>query len=146
MLRAGAAKFASKQVGGRLKKGSQEAKDHMARIRAMRKGDGFGSFLKSVGNIAKNPIVKQIGQTALKTALPIALKVAASTPYTASAAMLAQDALQSQSVSIGGAVSSDVNPYSLIIANFGKELRIGPIKRNSYYSLFRIIYIIIYLQ
>jgi hypothetical protein len=37
----------------RFEKGSQEAKDYMASIRAGKKGEGFGSFVKDVGKTAK---------------------------------------------------------------------------------------------
>jgi len=37
-----------------MKKGSPEMKEKMA-------NKGFGSFLKGVGKVIKNPIVKQIG-------------------------------------------------------------------------------------
>lgn len=113
----GAANLAKSVTGGRLVKGSEEARERMARIRAMRKttGEGFGSFLKTVGKIAKNPIVGQIA----KTALPIALKIAASNPYTAGPAMLAQGALQSQGVSTEGSV----NPYGQIIGGPKQPMR-----------------------
>ena len=42
----------------RFKKGSQEAKDYMAHIRAGKKGEGFGSFVKKVGKTAKKGVVK----------------------------------------------------------------------------------------
>jgi hypothetical protein len=104
-LISGAANLAKSVTGGRLKKGSLEAKERMARIRAMRKtgsgcktkGDGF-NFLKAIKKVAKNPIVKQIGQTALKTALPMAMQMAASNPMTAPLAMGANAILQSQGV------------------------------------------------
>ena len=38
----------------RFEKGSQEAKDYMASIRAGKKGEGFGSFGKSVGSAFKS--------------------------------------------------------------------------------------------
>jgi hypothetical protein len=101
-------------TGGKLVKGSQAAKEHMARIRAMRKtGAGFGSFLNSVKKIAKNPILKQIGNVALKTALPIALNVAGNTP----AGMLAQGVLQSQGISTGGKISKRNISMPELIAN-----------------------------
>jgi hypothetical protein len=104
-LIAGAANALKGVTGGKLKKGSQAAKDHMARIRAMRKtGNGF-NFLKTMKKIVKNPILKQIGQTALSTALPIGMSVLKSNPYTAPLAMATQGVLQSQGVSTGGKLS-----------------------------------------
>jgi hypothetical protein len=101
-LIAGASNALKSVTGGKLKKGSQEAKDHMARIRAMRKtGTGF-NLIKSIKGAFKNPILKQIGNVALKTALPVALSIAKSNPYTAPLGMATQGILQSQGVSTGG--------------------------------------------
>jgi hypothetical protein len=90
----GAANMGQKLVGGNgFKKGSQEAKDRMQHVRSMRKkGAGFGSFMKTVGRIAKNPLVRQIGSVALKTALTAAKL----DPATAPLAMVAQSALSNQ--------------------------------------------------
>jgi hypothetical protein len=84
-LISGAANMAKPLVGGRLKKGSPEAREHMARLRAMRKGEGFGSFLKTVGKVAKNPLVQQIG----KQALNVGLTAASMNPMLAPAAGMA---------------------------------------------------------
>lgn len=66
--------------GGRLRKGSEEAKEHMARIRAMKSGGklnigrafkNFGRQVKSVGReIISNPIVKSIAKEVVSKALP----------------------------------------------------------------------------
>jgi hypothetical protein len=69
--------------------------------------------LNSVKKIAKNPILKQIGNVALKTALPIALNVAGSTP----AGMLAQGVLQSQGISTGGKLTKRNISMPELIAN-----------------------------
>ena len=70
----GAANAAKSITGGKLKKGSQEAKDKMAQIRAMRKTNGSGfNFIKTLKKIGRSPVLKQIGNVALKTALPMAL-------------------------------------------------------------------------
>ena len=42
----------------RFEKGSKEAKEYMASIRAGKKGEGFGSFVKKVGKTAKKGVVK----------------------------------------------------------------------------------------
>jgi len=97
-LISGAANAAKSITGGKLVKGSVEAKNHMGQIRAMRKtGSGF-NFLKTVKKAFKNPVLKQIGNVALKTALPMALKVAGNTPV----GMVANGVLQSQGVSTTG--------------------------------------------
>jgi len=63
--------------GGRLRKGSAEAKEHMARIREMKSGGkikmkDIGRALKSVGReIIKNPLVKSIAKEGLSKALPM---------------------------------------------------------------------------
>ena len=52
---------------GKFKKGSAEAKAHMARIRAMRKTKGKGMF----------DVVKSVGKTVAKKALPVLVDVGA---------------------------------------------------------------------
>jgi hypothetical protein len=107
------ANLAKGAIGGKMKKGSIEAKEHMAKIRAMRKtGNGF-NFLKAIKSVVKNPIVKQIGQTALKTALPMAMQIAKSNPYTAPLAMGTQAILQSQGVSTGGKLTGKVKKITM---------------------------------
>ena len=94
-LISGAANAAKSITGGKLIRGSQEAKDKMARIRAMRKtGAGF-NFIKTIKKSFKNPVLKQIGNVALTTALLMALKVAGNIPL----GMVANGVIQSQSVS-----------------------------------------------
>ena len=63
----GAANASKSITGGKLVKGSQEAKDKMARIRAMRKtGSGFGSFIRSIKEFGKSKELKAIGNIAKK--------------------------------------------------------------------------------
>jgi hypothetical protein len=60
--------------GGRLMKGSAEAKEHMARIREMKRGGkiNIGKAIKSVGRkIANNPAVKSMVKEGLSKALPM---------------------------------------------------------------------------
>ena len=112
-LIAGAANLAKGATGGKMKKGSIEAKEHMARIRGMRKtGDGF-NFLKTMKKAFKNPVLKQIGQVALKTAVPMAMQIAKSNPYTAPLAMGTQAILQSQGVETGGKLTGRVKKITM---------------------------------
>ena len=98
-LISGAAKSVT---GGRLVKGSQEAKNHMAQIRAMRKtGSGF-NFIKTLKKIGRSKELKSLGNIAKKTVLPIALQAAASNPYTAPLAMGTKAILETQGVSTTG--------------------------------------------
>ena len=96
----GAANAVKSVTGGKLVKGSQEAKDKMARIRTMRKSScaGFGSFLKKIG---RSKELKAIGNIAKETVLPVALQLAKSNPYSAPLAMGTEPILQSQGVSTG---------------------------------------------
>lgn len=60
--------------GGRLKKGSAEAKEHMARIREMKSGGklNIGKALKKAGReIIKNPVVKSLVKEGISKALPM---------------------------------------------------------------------------
>ena len=98
----GAANAAKSITGGKLIKGSQAAKDHMAQIRAMRKtGSGF-NFIKTLKKIGRSKELKSIGNIAKKTVLPIALQAAASNPYTAPLAMGTKAILETQGVSTTG--------------------------------------------
>ena len=101
-LISGAANAAKSITGGRLVKGSQEAKNHMAQIRAMRKtGTGF-NFIKTLKKIGNSKELKSLGNIAKKTVLPIALQAAASNPYTAPLAMGTKAILETQGVSTTG--------------------------------------------
>jgi hypothetical protein len=60
--------------GGRLRKGSEEARDHMAKIRAMKSGGkvNIGKAFKKVGReIIKNPVVKSLVKQGISQALPM---------------------------------------------------------------------------
>jgi hypothetical protein len=135
-LIAGASNALKSVTGGKLKKGSQEAKDHMARIRAMRKtGSGF-NFIKSIKGAFKNPILKQIGNVALKTALPVALSIAKSNPYTAPLGMATQGILQSQGVSTGGKLSKrNISMPELIQNSYIRNPNALIVKGGSFKSL-----------
>jgi len=61
----------------------------------------------------KNPVLKQIGQVALKTAVPMAMQFAKSNPYTAPLAMGTQAILQSQGVETGGKLTSRVKKITM---------------------------------
>ena len=101
-LISGAANAAKSITGGKLKKGSQEAKDRMSQIRAMRKtGTGF-NFIKTLKKIGNSKELKSLGNIAKKTVLPIALQAAASNPYTAPLAMGTKAILETQGVSTTG--------------------------------------------
>jgi hypothetical protein len=101
-LISGAANAAKSITGGKLKKGSQEAKNRMAQIRAMRKtGSGF-NFIKTLKKIGNSKELKSIGNIAKKTVLPVALQLAKSNPYTSPLAMGTEAILQSQGVSTTG--------------------------------------------
>jgi len=107
---AGLANTAKSITGGKLKKGSPEAREHMARIRAMR-GKGFGGFFKKLGrqikSVATNPntlnVLKQVGQTAA----PIALGLAQADPLTAGIANVASSVIPA---SYGGTASPPSSP------------------------------------
>ena len=101
-LISGAANAAKSISGGKLKKGSQEAKNRIAQIRAMRKtGSGF-NFIKTLKKIGNSKELKSIGNIAKKTVLPVALQLAKSNPYSAPLAMGTEAILQSQGVSTTG--------------------------------------------
>jgi len=62
----GAANLAKGVTGGKLKQGGQEANDHMASIRAMRKTEDGFNFVKTMKKIGKSKELKEIGNIAKK--------------------------------------------------------------------------------
>ena len=100
---------AAKSIGGKLVKGSLEAKTRMSQIRAMRTtGCGF-NLIKTLKKIGRSKELKVIGNIAKKTVLHVALQLAKSNPYTSPLAMGTEAILQSQGVSTTGAKKINYN-------------------------------------